>query len=146
MTGSREATQLRAVRVALISCLAWLLVQGCSEPDRIVTQSTGDGGFDLLLQAEKNWVRPGESLPVQVAIRSLFGPLQEGLDGELVIFASNGTVEGRFERDSIGVVVPPTLIISLPAADDSLTTGPVTAFNTSTRRSVSRAGSRPAAI
>ena len=66
---------------------------GCSEePDRVVRSSTGDGTFALVLEAEKDWVRPGESLLVQVQVESLQGPVQEELVEEITLVANNGSV------------------------------------------------------
>lgn len=72
--------------------LAALLLAGCAEPDKQVTRSTSDQRFALSLQTEKNWLHPGEVLPVRVRVESLAGPLEHSLVDTLKFTANNGTL------------------------------------------------------
>lgn len=93
------------------------LLLGCSEPGERVVGATADGRFSLSLQAEKNWVRPGESLPLKVTIESLGGPLAQGLVDTLRLLANNGAL------------YPSRLVVSFAAAD-SLSAMPQTSYVT----------------
>jgi hypothetical protein len=84
--------------------LLGVLLLGCAEPDRRVTAATADGGFALSLAASRNWMRPGDSLPVQVRVERLSGPAEERED----------TVEFVCNR---GVGSPAALTVSLAGAD-----------------------------
>ena len=75
--------------VCLVSALALV---GCSEPDKQVTRSTEDGKFAVSLEGRKNWVRPGESLPIEVRVESLTGRLEETLTDSVEFIVNNGTV------------------------------------------------------
>lgn len=72
--------------------LACLLLAGCAEPDKQVTRSTADNRFALSLEAGKNWLHPGEILPVRVRVESLAGPLEHSLVDTLKFTANNGTL------------------------------------------------------
>lgn len=85
--------------------LAALLLTGCAEPDKAVTRATEDHRFSLSLRAEKNWLHPGEVLPVLVRVESLSGPLPEGLVDTVKLFANNGAL------------APALLVVSLAAAN-----------------------------
>ena len=83
---------MRALFVLLIAGLA-LGGFGCSEePDRVVRSTTEDGIFELKVEADKDWVRPGESLPIRVQVESLSGPVEEELVEEIAFVASNGSI------------------------------------------------------
>ncbi len=61
------------LKIALLAACA-LLWTGCAEePDRIVGATTADGRFEITLEAARDWVRPGDSLPVKVRVESLEG-------------------------------------------------------------------------
>jgi hypothetical protein len=104
--------------------LAWCLtgaaalLLGCSEPGKQVMGATADGRFSLSLQAAKNWVRPGETLPILVRIQPLYGPPAEGLTDTLRLVANNGSL------------YPQRLPVAFAAAEDSLGAGAQTAFVT----------------
>lgn len=104
--------------------LAWwlaggaALLLGCSEPDEQVVAATADGRFSLTLKTEKNWMHPGESLPIKVTIESLGGPLAQGLVDTLRLVANNGAV------------YPSRLAVDLAAAADSLWGAPRTSYVT----------------
>lgn len=73
---------------------------GCSEPEKIVGSSTEDGQFRLVLEAEKNWVRPRGNLPVLVRLERLGGPPSEDFAGEISLVANGGTLSpSRFTID-----------------------------------------------
>ena len=72
--------------------LAALLLAGCAEPDKQVTRSTADNRFSLSLQADKNWLHPGEVLPVRVRVESLAGPLEHSLVDTLKFLANSGAL------------------------------------------------------
>ncbi|MBM3278526.1 MAG: hypothetical protein FJY95_10665 [Candidatus Handelsmanbacteria bacterium] len=77
---------------ALRWLLAALLLAGCAEPDQQVTRFTADNRFALSLQTEKNWLHPGEMLPVRVRVESLAGPLEHGLVDTLKFLVNNGAL------------------------------------------------------
>lgn len=85
--------------------LAFLLLgwTACSEPGKRVTQSTGDGAFELTLKASKGWVRPDEVLAIRVTLVSLNGPLEEGLDEEIEFLVNNGFLDD----DELDATLPP---------------------------------------
>ena len=91
--------------------LATLLLAGCDEPDKAVTQATEDGRFSLSLEAEKNWLHPGEILPVRVRVESLAGPLAHGLVDTLKLVANNGTL------------APTLLVVAFAGTADSAAVG-----------------------
>ena len=99
MKGQVFAT--RAVGVSLMAVLVTASV-GCSEPDSRVSRSTGDGEFELVLQAERNWVSPAGALPVRVVVRSLAGPPREGIVDQVTFVVNNGDVSPR----SLTAVIP----------------------------------------
>ena len=70
-----------------------LTLSACENPNKLVSQTTADGRFALTLRKERDWVRPGESLPVWVAIESLDGPLPEELVLTVDLIANNGEVD-----------------------------------------------------
>ena len=78
----------------------WMLVAlglcGCSEPDESITRSTEDGQFSLTLRADKNWVRPGDSLPIQVRVESLTGVLEETISDRIEFVVNNGAVSPTY--------------------------------------------------
>ncbi len=77
---------------AIYLLMAALLVAGCAEPDKAVTRATENGRFSVSIEAEKNWLHPGEILPVLVRVESLAGPLEHGLVDTLKLVANNGTL------------------------------------------------------
>lgn len=80
-------------RLTLCAAALALLGVGCGkEPDRIVQSRTSDGAFALTLEAQANWVRPGESVPVLVRVESLTGPVSADLVETVELVADNGTV------------------------------------------------------
>ena len=117
----RQAFVVKAVEATLLLALATASV-GCSEPDNRVSRSTGDGEFELVLQAERNWVvslpspppgsrsgdyqRPDGALPVRVIVRSLAGPLQDGIVDQVTFVVNNGEVSPR------------SLTATIPGVDD----------------------------
>jgi len=112
----REVIPVKTVKLYLVAALA-LGLWGCSEPDKRVTASTGD--FEVSLEAKKNWVRPGDELPIQVRVKSRTGPVQEDVDEVIEFVVNNGTVS------------PSSLSVHL-AGPDSLFTGWIT-FTASSR-------------
>lgn len=91
--------------------LAILLLAGCAEPDKQVTRSTADHRFALSLQAEKNWLHPGEVLPVRVRVESLGGPLEHSLVDTLKFLVNNGAL------------APQQLVVAFAGTADSAATG-----------------------
>ncbi|MBT4501152.1 MAG: hypothetical protein HOC74_25705 [Gemmatimonadetes bacterium] len=83
------------LRVALLTGLA-LGCFGCAEePERIVGATTEDGRFEVELEATRDWVRPGNSLPIRVRVKSLRGKLEQPLAAELVFVVNGGDVDPR---------------------------------------------------
>jgi hypothetical protein len=69
--------------------LSW----GCAEePSRIVGSTTEDGRFEITLEAARDWVRPGDSLPIKVRIEQLVDTLDEDLSVEIEFIVNNGSV------------------------------------------------------
>ncbi len=98
-------------------CLLGLLVgQGCSEPDSTVTRSTEDDQFEVQLEAAKNHLRSGESLPILVRVESLAGQLSE-TRRDTIDFVANQ-----------GIVSPSRLIFTFVGLNDSLSTGVSTSY------------------
>lgn len=98
----------------LVCCVgAWLaaVAAGCSEPDERVAAATADGAFELTLSAEKNWLRPGESLPVRLRLESVDGPLARTVRDTIEFLANNGSVS------------PARLIITFVGRSDTVTGG-----------------------
>ncbi|MBI2503245.1 MAG: hypothetical protein HYW07_08425 [Candidatus Latescibacteria bacterium] len=91
--------------------LAALLLAGCAEPDKQVTRSTENGRFSVSLEAEKNWLHPGEVLPVLVRVESLAGPLEHSLVDTLKFWANNGTL------------APSLLVVAFAGTADSAAIG-----------------------
>lgn len=86
--------------LTILLSTALVAVLGCSEPDKLVGSSTEDGQFRLLLEAEKNWVRPRGNLPVLVRLERLGGPPAKDFEGEIVLVANGGTLSpSRFTID-----------------------------------------------
>jgi hypothetical protein len=102
-----------------ISIVVMALLLGCAEePERIVGTTTEDGRFELTLEAVRDWVRPGDSLPVQVRLESLRGPLAEALETEIEFVVNNGNVS------------PSSLTIQFAGADDEVPVGVERVFET----------------
>ncbi len=89
-----QALVVKAVKVTLSLALA-MAFGGCSEPDNQVSRSTADGEFELVLTAERNWIVPEGKLPVRVVVRSLAGPLEDGLVDQVTFVVNNGDVSPR---------------------------------------------------
>ena len=89
-----QALVVKAVEVTLSLALA-MAFGGCSEPDNQVSRSTADGEFELVLHAERNWVVSEGKLPVRVVVRSLAGPLEDGLVDQVTFVVNNGDVSPR---------------------------------------------------
>lgn len=104
-SGGNAARWMAAVCVGLL-----YLAVGCSEPDRSVTGHTDDDAFSLTLTAQKNWLKPGESLPVRIEVKSLSGRPLEARRDTVELVANNGTV------------VPNRLFFSFVGVGDSLST------------------------
>ena len=86
----RRAVAARATALTLAAAL-WLA--GCGEePERIVSAQTGDGRFELTLEAHKNWLKPGETLAVRVTVTSLQGQLAQSLRDTVTFVANAGSV------------------------------------------------------
>ena len=96
-----QALVVKAVEVTLTLALA-MAFGGCSEPDNPVSRSTADGEFELVLHAERNWVVSEGKLPVMVVVRSLAGPLEDGLVDEVTFVVNNGDVSPR----SVIAIIP----------------------------------------
>lgn len=76
-----------------ILILAVALCWGCAEePDRIVGTTTEDGRFSIELAATRDWVRPGDSLPIKVRVKQLVEALDEDLSAEIEFVVNNGSV------------------------------------------------------
>ena len=102
-----------------ISIVVMALLLGCAEePERIVGTTTEDGRFELTLEAVRDWVRPGDSLPVQVRLENLRGPLAEALETEIEFVVNNGNVS------------PSSLTIQFAGADDEVPVGVERVFET----------------
>jgi hypothetical protein len=99
----------------MMNALRWLLtaalLAGCAEPDKAVTRATENGRFALSLEAEKNWLHPGEILPVLVRVESLAGTLEHGLVDTLKLVANNGTL------------APLQLVVAFAGSADSVAVG-----------------------
>jgi len=117
---------------ALFGAAALAATTSCSEPDdRSLNSVTGDHEFELVLVAEQNWVRAGETLPIRVGVTRLIGPPLEDFEDSIRIFVSNGSVTGDFSRDIRGsLTLPLRLSVSVPASTDSTATGPSALFST----------------
>ncbi|MFH1569844.1 MAG: hypothetical protein ABIL09_17755 [Gemmatimonadota bacterium] len=105
-----------------VICLAYLAAAalaaavGCSDPDRRVTAVTADNAFELTLAAEKNWLHPGESLPVRLRLVSLAGQLSETARDTVEVVANNGTA------------TPSRLLVTFVGRDDTVTVGAVDTY------------------
>lgn len=76
-----------------ILILAAALCWSCSEePDRIVGTTTEDGRFAIELESTRDWVRPGDSLPIKVRVKQLVESLDEDLSAEIEFVVNNGSV------------------------------------------------------
>ena len=95
--------------------MPWLLIAalltGCAEPGKQVTRPTADQRFSLSLRAEKNWLHPGELLPVRVRVESLAGPLEHSLVDTLKFVANSG------------VLIPQQLVVAFAGTADSAAAG-----------------------
>lgn len=100
-------------RLFVCCVAAWLaaVAAGCSEPDKRVAAATADGAFELTLSAEKNWLRPGESLPVRLRLESVGGPPVQTTRDTVEILANNGSVH------------PTRLVVIFVGRSDTLTAG-----------------------
>lgn len=96
--------------------LAALLLAGCAEPDKQVTRSTSDQRFALSLETEKNWLHPGEVLPVRVRVESLAGPLEHSLVDTLKFLVNNG------------LLAPQQLVVAFAGTADSAAVGVVSVY------------------
>jgi hypothetical protein len=77
-----------------LAALMALSLWGCGEdPERLVSETTDDEGFEMTLEARKNFLRPGEKLLVQVTVESLQGQLTSTWKDTVNLFANAGTVE-----------------------------------------------------
>ena len=101
---------MRITRWLVLAAL--LALVACSkEPKRIVTSETVDGRWELTLEARKNRLRPGESLPVRVTLVSLAGqPVSTFRD--TIDFVSNA-----------GTVTPSRLVFTFIGSQDTSYTG-----------------------
>ena len=95
---------MKMVKMCFFACVL-LSLTACSEPDKEITRSTGDGKFGVTLKAEQNWTYPAHSLLIQVRVQSLTGPVQEDVDEEIELVANNGRIS------------PSTLSVSLAGPD-----------------------------
>jgi hypothetical protein len=84
---------------------AWLT--GCSEPDRRVTASVGEGELTLTLEAIQDWVAPGGSVPIRVELTSPKGPVTQAERGTVEFVANNGSVSP--ERLAVALAGPDSL-------------------------------------
>ena len=84
-------TSRKWMRAALMALSAILV--GCGEePDRIVSRETGDGRWELTLEARKNSLRTGESLAVRVTLESLAGQPQATFHDTIDLLSNAGSV------------------------------------------------------
>jgi len=84
---------------------------GCSEPDKRVVAASADGAFEVALSAKKNWLRPGDALPIRVEVVSLAGRLAATRRETMTFVVNNGSV------------TPSYLPITFVGRDDSVTAG-----------------------
>ena len=98
---------LRALCALMASVLLGSLA-GCSEPEENITGSTGDGQFAMRMEAEKNWVRDGDVLPIRVTLQSLTGAFLEERTERIEFLVNNGSLS------------PASLAVTFEARDDSL--------------------------
>lgn len=89
----------------LLALAAWL--PGCSEPDRQVTASVGDGELVLSLEAAQGWVAPGNSLPIRVEVTGPEGGVAQDESGIIEFVANNGSVSP--EQLSVALAGPDSL-------------------------------------
>ncbi len=82
---------MNAICHALVAILA-LGLSSCFEPDKRITRSTGDGAFALTLEAERNWVRPEQSLPLLVRLERLPGAADEEVNESIEFAVNNGAI------------------------------------------------------
>jgi hypothetical protein len=82
-------------RLVAFVCFAAVMTLSfsCSDPDKSVTKPTQDGAFALTMEAEKNWLRPGDSLPIRLKLVSLAGPLEETLSGRIDFLTNLGRLD-----------------------------------------------------
>mgnify|MGYP001178852803 CR=1 FL=1 len=95
---------MNAIKTFFVICFLQSLT-ACSEPDKQITRSTADGKFLVTLKAEQNWIYPAHSLPIQVRVQSLIGPVKEDVHEEIELVANNGRIS------------PSTLSVSLSGPD-----------------------------
>lgn len=101
---------------AFLPLLIAALLAGCAEPEKQVTRSTSDNRFSVSLRAEKNWLHPGETLPIRVRVESLAGPLQHSLVDTLKFSVNNG------------VLAPGQLVVAFAGTADSAAAGVASAY------------------
>lgn len=95
---------MNAIKTFFVICFLQSLT-ACSEPDKQITRSTADGKFLVTLKAEQNWIYPAHSLPIQIRVQSLIGPVKEDVYEEVELVANNGRIS------------PSTLSVSLSGPD-----------------------------
>ena len=83
------ATRMTIACIAVVTSLSF----SCSNPDKSVARSTDDGVLSLTMEAGKNWVRPGDSLPIRVKMKSLAGQLEETLSGRIEFVTNLGRLD-----------------------------------------------------
>ena len=93
-----------------------VLLVGCGEPEKQVTRASADGRFALSLRAEKNWLHPGEVLPIRVRVESLQGSLEHSLVDTLKFLANNGAL------------APAQLVVAFAGTADSAAAGVDSAY------------------
>ena len=74
--------------------IAAMVTLSCSDaPDERVTQSTADDTVSRTLEADKNWLRPGDSLPIRVVLESQTGVLAETRSGRIHFIGNLGRLD-----------------------------------------------------
>jgi hypothetical protein len=71
---------------------ALLFLGACSEPDDTVMGSTSDGGYELTLSADPNWVRPDASLPLKVTLLQHDRSAPINFSDQITFTANNGNL------------------------------------------------------
>jgi len=80
----------------------------CSEPKDNISGTTADNQFALRLEAEKNWVRAEQDLPIRLTLESLTGAFAEQRTERIELLVNNGFVS------------PSSTYFTFTVADDSL--------------------------
>lgn len=96
------------MRRLLLCVLMSTAFGACSEPEENITGSTGDSLFALRIEADKNWVREGDDLPIRVTLQSLTGAFLEQRTERISFLVNNGSVS------------PSSLTVTFEARDDSV--------------------------